>query len=614
MLRSRRYLGVRLYMQVIAAAVAGAALALGSPLAEASSELTWYDEFRQQVAQEMVDNAIAAYSADAEGAFAAIGDTHNTIFHDGELYVFVLDGENVMVAHGADQDLMGIDFDNVDDIRGTNLGELFTANRSPYGKWVEYYRTNPATESGERELKLSWNKFHAGHTFGVGIYPGHDDAGIELTNADRERQRVAVAMTDRAIGAFVADRESAISAIQDDGQGRGLYHDGELYVFVLDGENVLVAHGADQDLLGTDFDDVNDTRDTNIGELFTANRSPYGKWVQYYWPNPATESGASELKLSWIKFHAGYTFGVGIYPGHDDADIELTDADRERQRVAVEMADRAIEAFGLDRASAISAIQDPDNLLYHDKELYVVIDGGNGLVAHGVDPELTGMDGNSIVDAAGNNLGEIFGSGASPYGRWIEHYRTNPATESDEEVPKYSWAKTAYGHTFIVGIYPGFAHESGVELSAADRERQRVAVAMADRAIDAFVADRESALSAIQDDQDNILYHDGELYVFVVDGNGTKIAHGINPDLVGTNQYTVSDIHGTNLGELYEANASPYGKWVKYYWPNPATESDESELKLSWIKFHAGYIFGVGIYPEQADSMMTMTTTSMSSP
>ncbi len=599
MLRGRRYPGVPLYMQVIAAvAVAGTALALGSPLAEASSELTWYDEFRQQVAQEMVDNAIAAYS-DAEGAFAAI----------------VLDGENVLVAHGVDPSLLGTDFDDVDDTRGTNIGELFTANRSPYGKWVQYYWPNPATESGASELKLSWNKFHAGYTFGVGIYPGHGggDSGLDLTDADRERQRVAAAMTDRAIDAFVADRESAISAIQDDGQGRGLYHDGELYVFVLDGENVLVAHGVDPSLLGTDFDDVDDTRGTNIGELFTANRSPYGNWVEYYWPNPATESGERELKLSWIKFHAGHIFGVGIYPGHDDTGIELTDADRERQRVAVEMADRAIEAFGLDRESAISAIQDPDNLLYHDNELYVVIDGGNALVAHGVDPELTGMDGNNVVDAAGNNLGEIFGSGASPYGRWIEHYRTNPATESDEEVPKYSWAKTAYGHTFIVGIYPGFAHGSGVELSAADRERQRVAVAMVDRAIDAFVADRESALSAIQDDQGNILYHDGELYVFVVDGNGTKIAHGINPDLVGTNQYTVSDIHGTNLGELYEANASPYGKWVKYYWPNPATESDESELKLSWIKFHAGYTFGVGIYPEQADSMMTMTT-SVSSP
>ena len=90
-------------------------------------------------------------------------------------------------------------------------------------------------------------------------------------------------------------------------------------MFVLDGGNVLVAHGADQDLLGTDFDDVNDTRGTNIGELFTANRSPYGKWVQYYWPNPATESGERELKLSWIKFHAGYTFGVGIYPEQADS-------------------------------------------------------------------------------------------------------------------------------------------------------------------------------------------------------------------------------------------------------------------------------------------------------
>ena len=385
-----------------------------------------------------------------------------------------------------------------------------------------------------------------------------------------------------------------------------LYHDNELYVYVLDGDNVMVAHGATPDLVGLDFDEISDTQGTNIGELFTANRSPYGKWVEYYWPNPATETEESELKISWNKFHAGHTFGVGIYPGSEvGADVTLTDADRERQRVAVEMTEQAIAAFGRDKGAAIAAVQDPDNQLYHDNELYVVItDGDNVLVAHGANPGLAGEDGDDIVDAAGNNLGDLFESNASPYGKWVENYRTNPATDSDEEVLKYSWAKTRYGHTFIVGIYPGFAQGLSVELSDADRERQRIGVAMVDQAIDAFAADRESAITAIHD-PNNPLYRDGELYVFILDGDNVEVANGADPSIVGVDTDGLLDSKGTDLGALGTANKSPYGKWVEYYWPNPATETEVGELKLGWIKVSSGYIFGTGIYPDQSVMMMT---------
>ena len=591
-------------IQLIVVAVAGTALVLGLPSVSADQGLV-HEEFRQQVAQEMVENAITAFDADAESALMAIQDTDNMLFHDNELYVYVLDGDNVMVAHGATPDLVGIDFDEISDTQGTNIGELFTANRSPYGKWVEYYWPNPATETEESELKISWNKFHAGHTFGVGIYPGSErGADITLTDADRERQRIGVAMVDQAIAAFGKDKDAAIAAVQDpDNQ---LYHDNELYVYVLDGDNVMVAHGATPDLVGIDFDEISDTQGTNIGELFTANRSPYGKWVEYYWPNPATETEESELKISWNKFHAGHTFGVGIYPGSErGADVMLTDADRERQRVAVEMTERAMAAFGRDRDAAIAAVQDPDNQLYHDNELYVVIvDSDNVLVAHGVNPGLAGEDHYDIVDAAGNNLGDLFESNASPYGEWVEHYRTNSATDSDEEVLKYSWAKTGYGHTFIVGIYPGFAQGLSVELSDADRERQRIGVAMVDQAIAAFAADRESTIDAIHD-PNSPLYHDGELYVYVLDGDNVMVAHGADPSIVGVDTDGSLDSKGTDLGALSTANRSPYGKWVEYYWPNPATETEESELKLGWIKVSSGYTFGTGIYPGQSVMMMT---------
>ena len=55
---------------------------------------------------------------------------------------------------------------------------------------------------------------------------------------------------------------------------------------------------------------------------------------------------------------------------------------------------------------------------------------------------------------------------------------------------------------------------------------------------------------------------------------------------------------------IRDSNRSPYGKWVEYYWPNPATETEDGELKIGWIKVSSGYIFGTGIYPDQPAMMM----------
>ena len=588
------------YVAAAAALAVMVVMMMGAHLAEAYPELTEYDKSRQEVAQEMVDNAIAAFDADPRSAMDQIQDLDNIVYHDGELYVFVLDGNMTMVAHGATPDLVGTSLYDLTDTQDTNLGELFEENRSPYGRWVEYYWPNPATESDESELKLTWAKVRSGHVFAVGIYPEFSEEEVsiaQLSGADGERQRIAADMVDQAAAAFSADRESAILAIQD--PGNDLYHDGELYVFVLDGNMTMVAHGATPDLVGTSLYDLTDTQDTNLGELFEENRSPYGRWVEYYWPNPATESDESELKLTWAKARSGHVFAVGIYPGFSAGmNAVVSDADAERQRVVKEMVDRAIEAFAADAESAMAAIQDPGNDLYHDGELYVfVLDGNMTMVAHGATPDLVGTSLYDLTDTQDTNLGELFEESRSPYGKWVGYYWPNPATESDESELKMTWTKARSGYVFNVGIYPGFAEGLRTQIDEEDRHRQETAVAMTEQAIEAFAADAESAMAAMQD-PDNDLYHDGELYVAVIDvATSVIVTHGTIPDRVGTSMYDLVDKQDTNLGELFAVNMSPYGRWVEYYGPNPATESDESELKVSWIKVSGKYAFVVGIYP-----------------
>lgn len=133
--------------------------------------------------------------------------------------------------------------------------------------------------------------------------------------------------------------------------------------------------------------------------------------------------------------------------------------------------------------------------------------------------------------------------------------------------------------------------EAETALSDYDKTRQEAAKQMGERAIADFTLDPVAAMAHISD---NWLYQDGELYVFVIDGNNTVVAHGVTPDLVGTSLHTLYDIQGTNLGELFESIESPYGRWIEYWWPNPATEIDEEERKITWIRSSLGHTLGGG--------------------
>lgn len=557
------------------------------------SGLSDYDQTRQILAQQMLDRAIEAFALDPTTAMAEIQDTANPLYHDGELYVFMLDINGTIVAHGVTPDLVGVSTYSLIDTQGTNIGDVLNESRSPYGKWAEYWWPNPATETDDPEIKITWTKTYGNYQFAVGMYPGTTSM-VKLDDVDGQTKRIIYQMVDNAIDAFVADKDSAIAAIQD--PTNSLYHDGELYVFVHSHAGKIVAHGATPELVGVDSYSLIDTQGTNLGELILDNRSSYGKWHEYWWPNPATETDEEERKVAWVKSHAGHIFGVGTYP---DAGIvqrvALSMEDKERQEVAWQMAANAAEAFGVDPTSAISSIQDPDNDLYHDEELFVtVLDSDAVIVAHGITPDLVGADAFELIDTRGTNLGDLLIENRSPYDKWAEYWWPNPVTISDEGELKTAIIVDRGGYSFTVGTYPKM--EGTCMIDTDESEKRRIAKAMVEKAITAYSKDPVSASKAIADTT-NPLYHDGELYVAVLHLNGTMAAHGVTPDLVGVNNYDLVDVQGTNIGDLFLEHPSPYGQWLEYWWPNPATETDEAERKIGWAKASSGYVFVVGFYP-----------------
>ena len=99
----------------------------------------------------------------------------------------------------------------------------------------------------------------------------------------------------------------------------------------------------------------------------------------------------------------------------------------------------------------------------------------------------------------------------------------------------------------------------------------------------------EKAFDAFTNSPD---WKDGDLYVFVSDNDGVLVAHGFNPELVGTNSFDLTDADGKYF--IREFIAITDQGWVDYKWKSPTT--GEIEDKTSYVVRAGDYVVGVGAY------------------
>lgn len=92
-------------------------------------------------------------------------------------------------------------------------------------------------------------------------------------------------------------------------------------------------------------------------------------------------------------------------------------------------------------------------------------------------------------------------------------------------------------------------------------------------------------------------YRFGEIYVNVIDGNGTWLIYPPNPKHEGKSVLNVRDADGRLLVQDIVAVARGKGEgWVEYRWLNPV--SNRIELKMSYVKAVPGkdMVVYVGMY------------------
>ena len=126
------------------------------------------------------------------------------------------------------------------------------------------------------------------------------------TAQDRGTPEEAQAMAEEAAAYFQAQGPDAAFDAFNDG---ATFLDRDLYVFVLDVEGNMAAHGANENLIGRN---VSDLRDPSGRQFIRDMVAIEGTgWVEYQWQHPQT--GSVEDKITYVINLGDFVLGVGAY-------------------------------------------------------------------------------------------------------------------------------------------------------------------------------------------------------------------------------------------------------------------------------------------------------------
>ncbi len=118
------------------------------------------------------------------------------------------------------------------------------------------------------------------------------------------------------------------------------------------------------------------------------------------------------------------------------------------------------------------------------------------------------------------------------------------------------------------------------------------AKALVEKAIAFYKANgKEKALAEFSNPKG--LFVKGDLYIFAYNPEGTIIAHGGDPRLVGQDFTDVKDADGKYFAREF-IKIGPEGGWVDYKWTNYVTK--KVETKTTYLKRIDGVIIGCGAY------------------
>jgi cytochrome c len=120
----------------------------------------------------------------------------------------------------------------------------------------------------------------------------------------------ATALVDKATAFYKANGKD--KAFAEFSNSKGPFVKGELYIFILDLNGVVLAHGANEKLINKDLSQLKDVDGKLfIQEALQTAKSKGSGWVDYKWTNPTTKK--VEGKSTYVKKVDEIIFCCGIY-------------------------------------------------------------------------------------------------------------------------------------------------------------------------------------------------------------------------------------------------------------------------------------------------------------
>jgi signal transduction histidine kinase len=225
-------------------------------------------------AMEWVGKAVDFYKAAGRKVALAEFTNPEGRFVDGEMYIYALDPKGTMLAHGENERFVGQDWIEVKDYSGKSfVKEIIKAATQKGSGWVDYTWYDP--EVKETLPKVVYCEKVDDVIMCSGIY----------SKRSKRTRKDAMDWVDKAVQLYqAAGKRIALSEFTNP---KGQFVEGEMYIFVLDPQGTMLAHGANERFVGENWIDVRDPE----GKLFIRDiiETAAGKgsgWAEYMWYDP----------------------------------------------------------------------------------------------------------------------------------------------------------------------------------------------------------------------------------------------------------------------------------------------------------------------------------------
>lgn len=396
----------------------------------------------------------------------------------------------------------------------------------------------------------------------------------------QEKEKAVIELVDR--GAQYLQTHELVDACNAFSNSPA-YISGEVYLFVLDKEGRIIAHGDQQQLM---FQNLYNAKD-QFGTLYIQNlikiATPDGTWTSYGWRNAIKRTYIKKVS----KDGQDFIIGAGYYP-HTKSDAVVN-----MVKAGVSLFNETLK-LGYSISEPFSTMNYPLQSIFTYGDLYLFALGFDGTVyAQGDRPGLTGTNALEYVDTNGvypnkeiiNKL-KIKDAGE---GIWIEYTSKNAL--------KRVYAEKVLdnkGNSYFIacGYYPEASEDAAVNLVA--KAFQYVEGHGKTASIDVFSSKRDNT------------YRYGDLSITLYDSKGTIVACGANDELIGKNAFNDKDEDGNLYIQRILQQAKAGGGWVPCKIKNAYQSIYVEEVKIGIDT----YVLASGIYAVSKSETMVILVKS----